>query len=97
MTNGRFPILTRYGIIQERFAAMATDAIRANLLTAVGYKTQVLEFVDLSHTPKNLLLRGSKCDLPEDHRRTAFTEAKALMDEFGFEPTLFRLLADRLS
>ncbi len=96
MSGGRFPILTRYGIIQERFAAMATDAIRANLLTAVGYKTQVLEFVDLSHTPKNLLLRGSKCDLPEDHRRAAFAEAKALMDEFGFEPTLFRLLADKL-
>ena len=97
MTGGRFPILTRYGIIQERFAAMATDAIRANLLTAVGYKTQMLEFVDLSHTPKNLLLRGSKCDLPEEHRQTAFAEAKALMGEFGFEPTLFRLLADRLS
>ena len=48
MKGGRFPILTRYGIIQERFAAMATDAIRANLLTAVGYKTQVLEFVDLA-------------------------------------------------
>ena len=97
MTSVRLPILARYGIIQERFAAMATDAIRANLLTAVGYKTQVLEFVDLSHTPKNLLLRGCKCDLTEDHRQTAFAEAKALMDEFGFEPTLFRLLADRLS
>ncbi len=78
MTSGRFSILTRYGIIQERFAAMATDAIRANLLTAVGYKTQVLEFVDLSHTPKNLLLRGSKCDLPEDHRRTAFSGGEGL-------------------
>ena len=97
MTGGRFPILTRYGIIQERFAAMATDAIRANLLTAVGYKTQMLEFVDLAHTPKNLLIRGSKCDLPEEHRRQALQEAKALMDEFGFKPTLFRLLGDRLA
>lgn len=97
MTGGRFPILTRYGIIQERFAAMATDAIRANLLTAVGYKTQMLEFVDLAHTPKNLLIRGSKCDLPEEHRRQALQEAKALMDEFGFKPTLFRLLGDMLA
>ena len=97
MTSERLPILTRYGIIQERFAAMATDAIRANLLTAVGYKTQVLEFVDLSHTPKNLLIRGSKCDLPEEHRQTALQEAKALMAEFGFEPTLFRLLGEKLS
>ena len=97
MTGGRFPILTRYGIIQERFAAMATDAIRANLLTAVGYKTQMLEFVDLAHTPKNLLIRGSKCDLPEEHRRQALQEAKDLMDEFDFKPTLFRLLDDRLA
>ena len=47
-------LLTRYGIIQERFAALLTDSIRANLLEYCGYKTQVLEFVDLSHTPKNL-------------------------------------------
>lgn len=97
MTSSRLPILTRYGIIQERFAAMATDAIRANLLTSVGYKTQVLEFVDLSHTPKNLLIRGSKCDLPKEHRQMALQEAKALMAEFGFEPTLFRLLGEKLS
>ncbi|MBQ9445392.1 MAG: SAM-dependent methyltransferase, partial [Victivallales bacterium] len=97
MTSGRFSILTRYGIIQERFAAMATDAIRANLLTAVGYKTQMLEFVDLAHTPKNLLLRGSKCDLPENHCRQALQEAKDLMDEFSFKPTLFRLLGDILA
>ena len=76
---------------------MATDAIRASLLTSVGYKTQMLEFVDLSHTPKNLLIRGSKCDLPEEHRRQALREAMALMDEFGFKPTLFRLLGDRLA
>ena len=76
---------------------MATDAIRANLLTAVGYKTQMLEFVDLAHTPKNLLIRGSKCDLPEEHRRQALQEATDLMNEFDFKPTLFRLLGDRLT
>lgn len=92
MTGGRFPILTRYGIIQERFAAMATDAIRANLLTVVGYKTQVLEFVDLSHTPKNLLIRGSKSEIPLERRKAALEEAKALMGEFGFTPTIFKLL-----
>ena len=92
MTGGRFPILTRYGIIQERFAAMATDAIRANLLTVVGYKTQVLEFVDLSHTPKNQLIRGSKSEIPLERRKAALEEAKALMGEFGFTPTIFKLL-----
>lgn len=50
--------LFKYGILRERFAALATDAIRAELLEAAGYETQVLEFIDLEHTPKNLLIRA---------------------------------------
>ena len=69
-----------------------TDALRANLLTACGYKTQILEFIDLSHTPKNLLIRAVKANLPEDVRETAKAEASALMDEFGFRPTLAETL-----
>ena len=53
-------ILTRYGIVQERVAALMTDAVRGNLLEAVGYKTQLLEFIDISHSPKNILIRASK-------------------------------------
>lgn len=63
------PMLS-YGIIKERFAALATDAMRAQLLTQMGYETQILEFIDMEHTPKNLLIRGVKrgsklaaCDL----------------------------------
>ncbi|MBQ3050259.1 MAG: SAM-dependent methyltransferase [Oscillospiraceae bacterium] len=83
----------RYGIIKERMAALSTDAIRANLLEYSGYKTQVLEFVDLSHTPKNLLIRAvKKNNIAEKHRREMLCEAQAVMKEFGFEPTLYRLL-----
>ena len=53
------PVL-KYGILKERMAAIFTDAIRAELLESKGYKTQILEFIDMEHTPKNLLIRAIK-------------------------------------
>ena len=52
--------LLKHGILKERFAALVTDAIRAQLLEIAGYRTQVLEFIDMEHTPKNLLIRAVK-------------------------------------
>ena len=92
MQGGSLPILTRYGIIKERTAALMTDAIRGNLLTASGYRTQLLEFVDLSHTPKNLLIRAVRSNIPEKTRREMLQEVDALKAQFGFRPTLDRLL-----
>ena len=51
------PMLS-YGILKERMAALATDAMRAELLKQMGYDTQILEFIDMEHTPKNLLIRA---------------------------------------
>ena len=48
--------LLKHGILKERFAALATDAARAQFLEILGYKTQLLEFIDMEHTPKNLLI-----------------------------------------
>ncbi len=53
------PVL-KYGIIKERMAALLTDALRADLLEQQGYETQILEFIDMEHTPKNLLIRAVK-------------------------------------
>ena len=86
-----YSLLTRYGILQERFAALCTDAIRAALLEAQGYRTQVLEFIDFAHTPKNLLIRAvRRSHTPEVHRRQALEQAESLMAQFHFSPTLYR-------
>ncbi len=53
------PVL-QYGIIKERMAALITDALRADLLRAKGYETDLLEFIDMEHTPKNILIRAVK-------------------------------------
>lgn len=93
MKAGSMSILSQYGIIKERFAALATDAIRANLLEYSGYKTQVLEFIDLENTPKNLLIRAVRRTVtPKNSREKALKEVETLMDEFAFEPTLYKLL-----
>lgn len=89
--SDKLSILTRYGIIKERTAALMTDAVRGNLLQYMGYKTQLLEFVDMSHTPKNILIRAVKSDIPKGAREKALSEVKALADEFNFEQTLYRL------
>jgi len=52
------PPLTNFGIVRERFASLATDTLRTSLLSAVGYQTQLLEFIETEHTPKNLLIRA---------------------------------------
>ena len=93
MMSDTFSLLTRYGIIQERFAALTTDAIRANLLEYSGYRTQLLEFVDLSHTPKNILIRAvRKPVMPKAVKENRLQEVERMMEEFHLQPTLYQLL-----
>lgn len=84
--------LTDYGLIKERFSALATDAIRGKLLEAQGYRVQLLEFVDMEHSPKNLLIRAVRHNSPPEKRALAKAKAEALMEEFGFSQALYRLL-----
>lgn len=94
ITSEKFSALTRYGIIKERTAALMTDAIRANLLAACGYKTELLEFVDLSHTPKNILIRAKKEKITKIKKETMLKEVESLMEEYHLLPTLYTLLKD---
>ena len=69
MENELLAPLFSYGIIKERTAALFTDAIRAELLESQGYRTQLLEFIDMEHTPKNILIRAVKQGGRKDNRR----------------------------
>lgn len=98
--------LLRYGVIQERMSALITDAIRANLLQQQGYETQILEFIDMEHTPKNLLIRAVKRQENPGHKETGqphmlkrqeanrspASSLQETMELLGVNPTLARLL-----
>lgn len=90
LSDETLPGLLRHGILKERFAALATDALRAALLEAVGYRTQVVEFIDLEHTPKNLLLRAIRTDRPITDALDRYTDLKSQLGLKAF--TLEQLL-----
>lgn len=94
--SDKLSIITRYGLIQERVAALMTDSIRANLLEAMGYKTQMIEFIDFEHSPKNILIRAVRSNVSKEKRRKLIEEIEALRGEFHFDQTLYKLLEDRL-
>ena len=87
LKNDRMQPIFKYGIVKERMAALMTDALRANLLEQAGYETQILEFIELEHTPKNLLIRAIKTDKKQGN----MDAYKKVCDEFGISTTLARL------
>ncbi|MEG1104673.1 MAG: SAM-dependent methyltransferase [Oscillospiraceae bacterium] len=95
MQSESLAALTRYGIVKERVAALVTDAIRGNILTYCGYSTQLLEFVDMAHTPKNILIRAVKANIPNKEKTKALNEVHSLIKELNVTPTLYRLLVQK--
>ena len=87
-----YSILTRYGLLKERTAAIMTDAIRGNMLEYCGYKTQIFEFIDFTHTPKNLLIRAVKSQIPESHKEKLLHEVETLITEYHLKPTIYELI-----
>ncbi|OWA33072.1 SAM-dependent methyltransferase [Saccharibacillus sp. O16] len=92
--NDTLEPLLSHGILKERFSALATDAIRAKLLDIVGYKTQLLEFIDMEHTPKNILIRAVKSDGADTE--ALWREYEAFRHFLGAKPYLENALRDRL-
>lgn len=80
------PVL-QYGILKERMSALITDGVRAGLLESAGYETQILEFIDMEHTPKNLLIRAVKTGKSRN-----IEELNGMMEKLHIHPTLERLL-----
>ena len=91
MKSDLFAPVFRYGIIKERMAALYTDALRAEILEAMGYRVQILEFIDMEHTPKNLLIRAVKQGKKKENRK----EIEAILEAIHAEPTLYRLLLEK--
>lgn len=91
------PMLS-HGIIKERFSALATDSIRAHLLELLGYKAQLLEFIELEHTPKNLLIRAVRQQAPlAPKQQEKLARAYLAFKQFlHAEPYLERALSDKL-
>lgn len=85
------PVL-QYGLIRERMAALYTDAIRAQVLEHVGYRTQLLEFIDMEHTPKNILIRAVR----QGGKRDNGAELCRLMEFLGVRPAIGELLAPEI-
>lgn len=82
-----FSGLFEYGIVRERVSALFTDTIRAKWLTAMGYEVQMLEFIDMAHTPKNIMIRGIKTGKPSDE---ALDAVKALETSLGLDLDITR-------
>jgi SAM-dependent methyltransferase len=89
MNPQNLKLFSEYGIIEERIASLATDAIRAKLLETQGYKAQIIEFAAMEHTAKNLMIRAKRTGRVSDSK-----EIENVLREFSFEPTLSKLFRE---
>lgn len=86
--GGELDFLLKYGIIKERVCALMTDSIRAMILEDLGYSVDLIEFVDLSHSPKNIMIRATKCKKPTNKNKEYVAK---LIEKYNFNQTLYEL------
>ena len=97
MSNRTLEPVSKYGLLKERMAALITDGLRASMLEQQGYDVQVLEFIDMEHTPKNILIRAVKkkgCArvTPDSVKHQREESLEKCMEALQVHPTLQRLL-----
>lgn len=86
--GGELDVFLKHGIIKERMSALLTDSIRALILEDMGYSVDMIEFVDLAHSPKNIMIRAKKNKKPSNKNRA---EIENLVNKYSFKQTLFEL------
>ncbi len=86
--GGDLDVFLKYGIVKERMSALLTDTVRALILEDLGYSVDMIEFVDLSDSPKNIMIRAKKTKIPSKKGRV---QIKELIDKYKFEHTLYKL------
>ena len=89
LSQDKFHLFNKFGILKDRFSAILTDSIRANILQYYGYKTQIMEFIDFSHTPKNLLIRAELKN--NSHNEKIKEELDTLLNDLEIKQTLYEL------
>ena len=92
MPESSLNALLKHGIVKERFSALVTDVLRVEALESMGYKTQLLEFIDMENTPKNLLIRGVLKDFSTSFPQSLSEDGKALKSALNLNQTLLNLL-----
>ena len=90
LETDKFHLMNKFGIIKERFSALLTDSIRANILQYYGYKTNVMEFVDFDASPKNLLIRATKTS--NGFNESIKEEIEKIINDYKIHQTLYALL-----
>ena len=88
--GGDFDLLMKDGLIKERFSALLTDAIRAEILRCLGYSVDVIEFVDFAHSPKNIMIRATY-----KGGKKSMHDIENLIDKYHFSQTLFNLVKNK--
>lgn len=90
--GGELDIFLRHGILKERMSALLTDAIRAEVLEDMGYKVELIEFIDFEHSPKNIMIRAEKRGKTSRRGREC---AQRLSERYGFRQSLLELLREK--